>query len=106
MAEFHVVAKVGEIAPGEAKHVEIGDKEIGVYNLDGEYYAIGDVCTHAYAQLTDGDIYPEDGTVACPLHGAEFDIRTGKNLNFPAPTPVPTYVARVNGENIEVCLGS
>ena len=105
MPQYHKVARVGEIPPGQAKHVEIGDEEIGVYNLDGEYYAIGDICSHAYAQLTEGEIYPEDGTVECPLHGAEFEIRTGKHLNFPATGPVPAYEVRINGDDVEVALG-
>lgn len=106
MSEFQIVARVGEIAPGEVKHVEIGDEEIGIYNLDGEYYAISDVCSHAYSRLSEGDIYPEDAIVECPLHGAEFDIRTGKNLSLPAVTPVPSYEVRVTGDDIEVSVPS
>ncbi len=104
MPEFHAVAKVGEIAPGGVKHVEIGDDEIGIYNLAGEYHAIGDVCSHAYARLSEGDIYAKDGTVECPLHGAEFEIRTGKHLNFPATGPVPRYEVRVRGDDIEIAI--
>lgn len=85
-------------------HVEVGDEEIGVYNLDGEFYAISDVCSHAYSRLSEGDVYADEGTVECPLHGAEFDIRTGNNLSLPAVTPVPSYEVRVNGDYIEVEL--
>ena len=106
MSEWYVVARVGEIAHGEVKRVEIGDEEIGVYNLDGEYYAISDVCSHQYALLSEGEIYPDTGTVECPLHGSEFDIRTGAVLNLPAVTPVPAYEVRVNGEDIEVAVPS
>ncbi len=102
MAEFRAVARVGEIGPGEVKRVEIGSEEIGIYNLGGEYYALSDVCSHAYARLSEGEVYPDEGTVECPLHGAEFDIRTGKNRSFPAVSPVSTYELRVNGEEIEV----
>ncbi|MDP9352972.1 MAG: non-heme iron oxygenase ferredoxin subunit [Chloroflexota bacterium] len=102
MAEFRAVARVGEIGPGEVKRVEIGAEEIGIYNLGGEYYALSDVCSHAYARLSEGEVYPDESTVECPLHGAEFDIRTGKNLSFPAVSPVNIYELRVNGEEIEV----
>lgn len=102
MAEFHAVARVGEIAPGEVKRVEIGTEEIGIYNLGGEYYALSDVCSHAYARLSEGEVYPDEGTVECPLHGAEFEIRTGKNRGLPAVSPVSSYELRVNGEEIEV----
>lgn len=104
MSEFHVVARIDEIAPGEVKHVEIDEEEIGVYNLEGEYYAISDVCSHAYARLSEGEIYPDEGVVECPLHGAEFDIRTGKHLNFPATGPVDKYEVKVSGDDIEVAL--
>jgi nitrite reductase/ring-hydroxylating ferredoxin subunit len=104
MAEFYPVARVGEIAPGEALHVEIGDQEIGIYNLGGEYYAISDVCSHAYARLSEGEIYEDEGTVECPLHGAEFDIRTGRHLSFPAVGPVASYPVRVRGDDVEVAL--
>ena len=104
MAEFRALAKVGEVAPGEVKRVEVGDHEIGIYNLDGEYYAISDVCSHAYAQLSEGEIDPDEGTVECPLHGAQFEIRTGRHLNFPASSPVPRYEVRVSGDDIEVAV--
>ncbi len=104
MAEFHKVARVGEIKPGAVKRVEIGEHEIGVYNLNGEYYAISDVCSHAYSQLSEGEVYPDEGTVECPLHGAEFDIRTGKQLSFPAVTPVAKYELRLTGDDIEVAI--
>ena len=104
MSQFIAVAETNEIAPGEVKHVEIDDEEIGVYNLDGEYYAISDVCSHSYARLSEGEIYPDEGAVECPLHGAQFDIRTGKHLTFPATGPVDAYEVRVNGDQIEVSI--
>ena len=102
MSHFHPVARVDDLGPGEVKHIEIGDEEIGVYNLDGEFYAISDVCSHSYARLSEGDIYPEEGIVECPLHGAEFDIRTGKNLSFPAVSPVNKYNLQVTDDTIEI----
>lgn len=104
MSEWHPVAKLDEIESGAVKHVEVGKTEIGIYNLEGEYYAISDVCSHAYSRLSEGDIYPEDSTVECPMHGAEFDIRTGKNLSLPAVTPVEKYELRVNDGSIEVLV--
>jgi 3-phenylpropionate/trans-cinnamate dioxygenase ferredoxin subunit len=104
VTEWHAVASAGEIAPGEVKHVEIGDVEIGVYNLDGEYFAISDVCSHAYARLSEGEVYADEGMVECPLHGAEFEIRTGQHLSFPATEPVQKYEVRLNGDAVEVAL--
>lgn len=104
IARYQTVARVGEIPPGGVKRVEIGEHEIGIYNLDGEYYALSDVCSHAYAQLSEGEVYADEGAVECPLHGAEFDIRTGENLSFPAVSPVATYDLRVSGDVIEISV--
>ncbi|MDQ3855669.1 MAG: non-heme iron oxygenase ferredoxin subunit [Chloroflexota bacterium] len=104
MPEFHVVAQVDELQPGEVKHVEVADEEIALFNLGGEYYALSDVCSHQYALLSEGEVYPDEGTVECPLHGSEFDIRTGQVLNLPATEPVPAFEVRINGTDVEVGL--
>ena len=80
--EFHAVATTAEVTEDEPKAVSIGRMDIGIYKLDGEFYAIDDICTHAYACMTDG--YIDDGQIECPLHGACFDIKTGKALTAPA----------------------
>ncbi|HEX5504303.1 MAG TPA: non-heme iron oxygenase ferredoxin subunit, partial [Thermomicrobiales bacterium] len=87
--EFVKVAGVGEIAPGTALLVEVGDEPIAVFNLDGEFYAICDTCSHEEASLSEGDIFGD--VVECPLHGSQFDIRTGKVLTLPAVLPVASY---------------
>ncbi len=101
--EFVKVATVGEIEPGRAKRVEVGEEAIAVFNLDGEYYAIGDTCSHEEASLSEGDVFGE--CVECPLHGAEFDITTGKNLTLPAVSPVPSYPVKLEGDAILVGVG-
>lgn len=104
MPTFHTVARLGEIEPGHVKRVEIGDEELAVYNLNGEYYALSDICSHQYALLSEGEVYPANGTVECPLHGSEFDIRTGRALSLPAVAPVPAYAVRVVGDEVQVEL--
>ena len=101
--EFVRVATVGEIEPGQAKRVEVGEEAIAVFNLDGEYYAIGDTCSHEEASLSEGDVFGD--CVECPLHGAEFDITTGKNLTLPAVSPVPSYPVKLEGDAILVGVG-
>ncbi len=101
--EFVRVATVGEIEPGRAKRVEVGEEAIAVFNLDGAYYAIGDTCSHEEASLSEGDVFGD--CVECPLHGAEFDITTGKNLTLPAVSPVPSYPVKLEGDAILVGLG-
>ena len=102
--EFVKVATVGEIEPGRAKRVEIGDEPIAIFNLDGEYHAIGDTCSHEEASLSEGDVFGD--VVECPLHGAEFDIKTGKNLTLPAVVPVPSYPVKIEGDAILVSLNA
>lgn len=98
--EFHAVAKTGEIDDGEAIQVQIGRKEIALYNIGGKYFATDDICTHAYASLADG--YLEDGQIECPLHGARFDIKTGKALTAPASVDLAVYQVKVEGDTILV----
>ena len=98
--EFHAVAKASEISEEEPKAVSIGRLDVGIYKLDGEFYAIDDICTHAYAMMTDG--YIEDGQVECPLHGACFDIKTGKALTAPATIDLRPYPVKVEGDQISV----
>ena len=98
--EFHSVAKTEEVTEDEPQAVSIGRMDIGIYKLDGEFYAIDDICTHAYACMTDG--YIDDGQIECPLHGALFDIKTGKALTAPATIDLRSYEVKVDGDQIMV----
>jgi 3-phenylpropionate/trans-cinnamate dioxygenase ferredoxin subunit len=103
MANFVPVARKEEIPPGERKLFEIDGMFVAVFNVDGTYYAIEDVCTHDDGPLVEGDL---DGfEIECPRHGARFDIRDGRVLSFPAITPVPSYPVRVEGDEVQVDLG-
>lgn len=79
---------------------KLAGKEIGIFLVDGEYYAIEDVCPHAYALLSQG--FVEDGKVECPLHEAVFDIRTGRCLREPGGRDLATYPLRVQGEDVQI----
>jgi nitrite reductase/ring-hydroxylating ferredoxin subunit len=82
------VCSTTELPPGEATTV-VADVAIAVFNVDGEYFAIDDTCTHQDASLADGWL---DGcAVECPLHASCFDLRTGKVSGPPAKTPVRTH---------------
>jgi 3-phenylpropionate/trans-cinnamate dioxygenase ferredoxin component len=85
------VAPVDELPPGSVKIVRAGQIAVGVYNLDGEYYAIEDRCSHDDGPLAEGDFDPDDAVVVCPRHGSRFDIRTGRPLTLPAFEPVETF---------------
>ena len=98
--EFHEVATTDELDEDEAIQVMVGRKEIALYCLGGEYFATDDICSHAYASMSDG--YIENGQVECPLHGACFDIKTGKALTAPATIDLATYEVKVEGDKILV----
>ena len=100
MAKSHLVAKTTEIPEDEAKRIVIGDQQIAIFNLNGAFYATDDVCTHAYASLSEG--YVEDGCVECPLHAGLFDIKTGEARGMPAVENIKTFPVRVDGEDIYV----
>lgn len=101
----HVVATVDEIPPGARKIVEVGGREIGIFNLAGEFFAIANRCPHEGASLCKGRIVGlveadepgsyrfsrKDELVRCPWHGWEFDIRTGKSWCDPRRTKVKSY---------------
>jgi 3-phenylpropionate/trans-cinnamate dioxygenase ferredoxin subunit len=95
------VCAVDDLPDGEHRLVDIGGGiEVAVYRIDGEYFAIEDVCTHDYGQLADGEV---DGhQVICPRHGARFDLRTGEALTPPAYRPVDTYPVRVNNDRVVI----
>jgi 3-phenylpropionate/trans-cinnamate dioxygenase ferredoxin component len=101
MGDFVTVATIDELQPGgEPIVVEIGSRWVAVFNIEGTYYAIEDVCTHDDGPLAEGEI---DGcTIACPRHGAKFDITSGKVLSAPAFSDVASYAVRVEGNKIQV----
>jgi nitrite reductase/ring-hydroxylating ferredoxin subunit len=97
------VAARSDLASGEVIGVEAGGCSIAIYDSDGDLYATDNICTHAYACLSDG--WLEGETIECPLHAARFDIRTGKVLDPPATEDLKTYPVRVSGDDIEIKLG-
>ena len=100
--EFVQVIEAGDVKPGERVLVEIDEYPIAVFNVDGKYYAIGDVCTHDDGPLGDGELVGYQ--IICPRHGARFDIRSGKALTLPAVVDTPWYPVRVEDGMIEVGL--
>lgn len=100
MSDWVAVARVGDVPPGDLKAVEYDGAMIVLFNLDGRYYALDDVCTHDGGPLSDGVVLGCE--VACPRHGARFDIRTGAVTSPPAVEPVRRLAVRVDGERILV----
>ncbi|OQA45945.1 MAG: 3-phenylpropionate/cinnamic acid dioxygenase ferredoxin subunit [Chloroflexi bacterium ADurb.Bin325] len=100
MANFVKVARVEDIRPGEKKIFEVDGVLVVLVNLDGEFYAIENTCTHDGGPLGEGKI--QNGQIICPRHGARFDIRTGAALTLPAVDPTATYEVRVQDGDIYI----
>ena len=99
---FHQVATTDQLDEDEAIQVIVDGKEIAIVNLGGEFYALDDICTHAYASMADG--YIEGDCIECPLHGAQFNIKTGKAETPPATEDLKCYEIKIEGSNILVGL--
>lgn len=100
MSDWVTVARVDELVPGTRRLVDVDGSQLVVFNLDGKYYAIEDVCTHDGGQLTGGEV--EGDQIICPRHGARFCIRTGAALTAPAYEPTATFPVRVENGEIQV----
>jgi len=97
---FAPVASVTDLAPGQMKFVAIERERIVLANVDGDFYALRDVCGHRNAPLSRGRL---DGCVIeCPLHFAQFDVRTGKLIDGPVSADVPAYEVRVEAGTVYV----
>lgn len=100
--DFQVVAKVGEIPDPGKQVVEVDERMIALFHVGGTYYALDDVCTHDGGPLAEGEL---DGfQIACPRHGAKFDVRDGRALTLPATRGTSAHQVRVSGDDILVRL--
>jgi nitrite reductase/ring-hydroxylating ferredoxin subunit len=96
--DFVKGAETKDIQPSTMKAVEVAGEKICVANVEGKYYAIGNVCTHVGGPLAEGTL--EGYEVECPWHGSKFDVRSGEPTRPPARRPEPTYEVKVEGNNL------
>ena len=82
-----------ELLPGEYRVVYDGDTAIAVFNIDGDLYAVEDVCTHDGGELASGELHGYE--IECPRHGARFDLRNGAVRCPPAYEPIATFPVKV-----------
>jgi nitrite reductase/ring-hydroxylating ferredoxin subunit len=102
MAEFQPVAKTDELNDGDMKQVVVAGDLVGLYRVGDDFFAMGDVCTHEEAYLTDGEFEAEELEVECPLHGSRFNIVDGSVRILPATRPEPVYEVKVEGDLVLV----
>ncbi|MFI5315729.1 MAG: non-heme iron oxygenase ferredoxin subunit [Myxococcota bacterium] len=97
------VAAVSELTPGGVRRVVVDRIEIALVNLGGEFFAIDDVCTHAYASLSEGALI--GGELECPLHGGCFDVRTGAAKGGIVTEDLRRFAVRIDGDDVLISLG-
>ena len=100
MPEFIHVAEVTDVSDPGKVLVEVDGEMIALFHVSGSFYAIDDVCTHDGGPLVDGEL--QDYTIACPRHGAKFDIRTGAALSMPAIRPTLAHDVKVENGSVSV----
>jgi nitrite reductase/ring-hydroxylating ferredoxin subunit len=98
--DFVKVAETKDIQPSTMKAVDLASERVCIVNVKGNYYAIGNVCTHVGGPLNEGTL--EGYEVECPWHGSKFDVSTGEPTKPPARQAVPKYELKVEGNNIQV----
>lgn len=101
MADFIKALAVEDLPSGTKKTVSVGGKKIMIANVDGKYFAIDDLCSHAQCSLGIKG-FLDGNTVICGCHGAQFDVTSGKVLSLPAPTDVASYETKVEGGDVWV----
>ena len=98
------VASAASVAAGEMKAFDVEGLEIAVANIDGDYYAFNDICTHRRCALSDGEL--DATTLTCICHGSRFDVSTGDVVRGPAERPLQVYPVTVVGDELQLDVPS
>lgn len=99
---FTIAARADEVPAGTKKLVEVNGQSILLCHTRDKVFAVRNLCSHAYEALADGRM--KNGWIACPVHGARFDLDTGAAMNPPATMPIDTFEVRIEGDCIEVAV--
>lgn len=95
--------KKSDVKQGQAKSFAFNEEKIVICNVNGEYFAVSDICSHDDGELVSGECgLVESCQIECPRHGARFDVKTGKATRMPAIAPIPIFKTSIVGEEIEV----
>jgi 3-phenylpropionate/trans-cinnamate dioxygenase ferredoxin subunit len=104
MADFVPVAKVSDVPDPGKELVEVGERLVVLIHAAGHWYALDDVCTHDGGPLSEGPLDAAAATIACPRHGAKFDVKTGAALTMPATKPTIVHDVKIDGDRVLVKL--
>jgi 3-phenylpropionate/trans-cinnamate dioxygenase ferredoxin subunit len=102
MTDFVPAAQVSDVPDPGSMLVEVSDRLIVLIHAAGHWYALDDVCTHDGGPLSDGPLDVAEGTIACPRHGAKFDVKTGAAVTMPATKPTTAHEVKVDGDRVLV----
>src|SRR4051794_6747535 len=102
MPGFVKIATIHDIPAQKMRAFIYEGQRITIYHVGDQFYATTDICSHAYAELSAGELDTDDCAVECPLHGSRFDIRSGAALSLPAFEPIATYRVRLEGQDVLV----
>jgi len=98
------VCKTIDVPRNSMRCFDVGGSPVLIANVEGDFYAIADTCTHADGSLSIGRLDTAARTVECPEHAAIFDLKSGEALGYPAERPVAAYGLTVEGDDIHVCV--
>lgn len=100
MSQFVRVGRVSDFPDPGKQLLEVDDRLVVLFHVEGQFYCLEDLCTHDGGPLGEGCL--EGHSIACPRHGAKFDIRDGRALTMPATEATPAHEVKVDGEEIFV----
>jgi 3-phenylpropionate/trans-cinnamate dioxygenase ferredoxin subunit len=100
----HSICKTAALPEGKGESFVVAGWRVALFNVGGEFYAIEDRCSHADAPMADGFVHAAELCVACPWHGAEFDLRSGKALSAPACEDIAAFPTSVEGDEVWIEL--
>jgi 3-phenylpropionate/trans-cinnamate dioxygenase ferredoxin subunit len=101
-ATFQPLIPLADIGVGRMRSCKVGEREVVVCHTKDGVFTVDNVCTHAFARMSEG--YLKGTRITCPLHGASFDVRTGRVLGGPATLPLATFETRVTAGQVEIAL--
>jgi 3-phenylpropionate/trans-cinnamate dioxygenase ferredoxin component len=102
--DWVTVGAAADIPHGHAALVDVDGTPVAVFNVNGQFYAVDDTCSHAEASLSEGELDPEACSIECPMHGSCFDLRTGEPLSLPAYDPVRVHRVEVVDGTLRVAV--
>lgn len=98
--ERHIICKPDAVPQGQGQAFTVNGMGVALFNVDGEFYALEDRCSHMNVPISNGYVHERELCVACPWHGAEFDLRTGKVMTPPACENINAYPVYVEEGNV------